>query len=85
MPAEDLAPCGFGAFGTCCCTCRYHARTLARARPRKQKKRKQKIRVLGYACTLFRELAGGFVQTEWNKHGACEGYLEAEKQCAPSL
>lgn len=24
MPAEELAPCGYGAFGTCCCTCRHH-------------------------------------------------------------
>lgn len=84
MPAEELAPCGFGAFGTCCCTCAYRVETYRPCKkhqggrgacpPSKQKS--------GFACTLFYEMAkekgsvDGSIFVEWSEHGMCEGYVE---------
>jgi hypothetical protein len=86
-PAGELAPCGFGAFGTCCCTCIHRVETIRACKkhqggrgacpPSKQKK--------GYSCTLFYEMARdkgpatGPILVDWSEHGMCEGYLERKE------
>lgn len=77
-PAGELAPCGNGAFGTCCCTCVNLAKTI------------EKCTHLGgggvcggeptgFACLVAFNVDGGPVITNWSEHGMCEMYLPRTK------
>lgn len=76
-----LAPCGFGAFGSCCCTCVHHAETVQWISGQSTK---------GYACLVFlnsdKESMMNTIDHALPKklspvvigvplHGACEAHL----------
>lgn len=72
MPAEELAPCGFGAFGTCCCTCANHYKLVDKCTHIGGTRKCGEYPDGEFVCLVF---APEFAQ-KWNEHGMCEGHVE---------
>lgn len=73
-PAGELAPCGFGAFGTCCCTCVNLAKTLDKCNHLGGSRTCGTEETAGFACLGFYRADGGPIMLNWEEHGMCEMY-----------
>jgi len=77
MPFEELAPCGFGAYGTCCCTCIHHAKTVLSCQKHQGGKGAcPPSQQVSYACLMFyaEDKGQSPIIIDWPEHGMCEGY-----------
>lgn len=72
MPANELAPCGFGAFGTCCCTCKNHLRLVDKCNHLGGTRRCGEYPDGEFVCLVFSDTG---VAQKCDEHGMCEGYL----------
>jgi len=74
MPASDLAPCGFGAFGTCCCTCSGQLILVDSCNHLGGTRKCGEFPEDEYVCIVFASESN--IAMKSNKHGMCEGYNE---------
>ena len=83
MTSPDLAPCGFGYAGRCCCTCVYRLDAKPRCHhlggkgecTRTNASALHRLADAGakpasYVCAAFAH--EGIALTDWTEHGCCE-------------
>ena len=70
---HEPAPCGFGAFGTCCCTCTKLLKLVDKCHHLGGTRKCGESPDGEFVCLVFAQ--EGLAQ-KWEQHGMCEEYTE---------